>query len=156
MEYESVGCFKDSNERAIESVDGKYYLNFPRPLILKNDFKTRQQAIQKCALFAMLQGYKMFGLQDGGMCVTSPTAHRTYNKYGKSQDCKNDGKGGFLANQIYRFPGRKGKFIFCDNRAGSYRDSWSRRLERSQPISPPLDQYSVNISIRHVLSVSCW
>ena len=118
MEYESVGCFSDSDARAIESVDGKYYLNFP-PL-LKNDYKTRPQAIPKCAVFAMVQGYKMFGLQDGGMCVTSSTAHRTYNKYGTSQDCKNDGKGGFLANQIYRFPGRKGKFIFCDNRVGSH------------------------------------
>ena len=64
----------------------------------------------------MLQGYKMFGIQDGGMCVTSPTAHKTYNKYGESQDCKSDGKGGPWVNQVYRFPGRKGKFMFCDNR----------------------------------------
>ena len=114
MEYESVGCFEDSSPRAIESVDGKSHHNFPSPSLLNNDYKTRQQTIQKCAVFAMLQGYKMFGIQDGGMCVTSPTAHKTYNKYGESQDCKNGGKGGLLANQVYRFPGRKGKFLFCD------------------------------------------
>jgi len=111
VEYESVGCFKDSSERAIESVDGKEHHNFPSPSLFSNDYKARQLAIQKCAVFAMLQGYKTFGVQDGGMCVTSPTAHKTYNKYGKSQDCKSGGKGGLLANEVYRFPGRKGKFV---------------------------------------------
>lgn len=141
MEYVSVGCFNDLNERAIESVDGKYHLNFPSPPLLKNDYKTRQQAIQKCAVFAMLQGYKMFGLQDGGMCVTSPTAHRTYNKYGESQDCKNDGKGGFLANQVYRFPGRKGKFMFCES------DHTTPEAEDSSVLNPPL------LPLTNILSV---
>jgi len=123
MEYECVGCFKDSNERAIESVDGKNHHNFPSPSLLSNDYKTRQQAIQKCAVFAMLQGYKMFGIQDGGMCVTSPTAHKTYNKYGESQECKSDGKGGLLANQVYRFPGRKDSFDAVNiTSIGCYRD----------------------------------
>ena len=44
----------------------------------------------------------MFAIQDGGQCLTSPTAHETYNKYGESQDCKSDGKGGPWANQVYR------------------------------------------------------
>ena len=74
----------------------------------------------------------MFGIQDGGMCVTSPTAHKTYNKYGESQDCKSDGKGGRLANEVYRFPGRKGKFIFCDNKSGSYNYS---EAEGSTPLT---------------------
>ena len=117
MEYESVGCFKDrANGHAIKKVDGKYYPDFPSRSLLWNDYKTRQQAIEKCAVFAKLKGYKMFGIQDGGMCVTSASAHETYNKYGESQDCKSDGKGGPRANQVYRFPERKGKFMFCDNR----------------------------------------
>ena len=117
MEYESVGCFKDrANRHAIKKVDGKYYPDFPGGSILKNDYKTRQQAIQKCAVFSKLKGFKMFGIQDGGMCVTSASAHETYSKYGESQDCKSDGKGGFLANHVYRFPGRKGIVMFCDNR----------------------------------------
>ncbi|XP_078364950.1 uncharacterized protein LOC144649337 [Oculina patagonica] len=103
VEYESVGCYKDSNERAIESVDGIPHYDFPEPYLLWRDYKKRNQAIQKCALFAKLQGYKMFAVQDGGHCRTSPTAHKTYNKYGESQDCKSDGKGGPWANQVYRF-----------------------------------------------------
>jgi len=108
MEYESVGCFKDSG---IGGVDG-YHNNFPSATLLDNDYKTRQQAIQKCAVFAKLKGYKMFGIQDGGMCVTSASAHKTYNKYGESKDCKSDGKGGPWANQVYRFPERKGNSCF--------------------------------------------
>ena len=114
MEYESVGCFKDSNKlvRAIQSVDGLTHSDFRSPNLLYYNYKARAQAIQKCAVFAKLQGYKMFAIQDGGMCLTSATAHKTYNKYGESQDCKSDGKGGPWANQVYRFPERKGKFMF--------------------------------------------
>ena len=111
MEYESVGCFKDSNYRAIESVEG-FHRYFPSASLLFYDYKTRQQAIQKCAVFAKLKGYKMFGIQDGGMCVTSARAHKTYNKYGESEDCKSDGKGGPWANQVYRFPERKVNLLF--------------------------------------------
>ena len=102
MEYESVGCFKDSSNRAIKSVEG--FHNYPISSLLYYDYKTRYQAIPKCAVFAKLQGYKMFGIQDGGMCVTGESAHKTYNKYGESDDCKSDGKGGPWANQVYRFP----------------------------------------------------
>ena len=121
MEYESVGCFKDSViNMAIESVEG-YQFSFLSQSLLCNNYKTRQQAIQKCAVFAKLKGYKMFGIQDGGMCVTSASAHETYNKYGESQDCKSDGKGGPWDNQVYRFPERKGKFMFCDDRDRYYK-----------------------------------
>ena len=120
MEYESVGCFKDSSERAIESVDGKYHGHFPSSFLLWYDYKSRQQAIQKCAVFAKLKGYKMFGIQDGGMCVTSASAHETYNKYGESQDCKSDGKGGFLANHVYRFPETKVNACFVITDADSF------------------------------------
>lgn len=121
MEYESVGCFKDSSTRAIEGVDGKYHDDFPSGFLLYYDYKTRHQAIQRCAVFAKLKGYKMFGIQDGGFCATSATAHETYNKYGESQDCKSDGKGGPWANQVYRFPERKGKFMLCGNRGGFFK-----------------------------------
>jgi len=109
MEYESVGCFKDSG---IKRVHGYYLRDFPSSTLLYNDYKTRQQAIQKCAVFAKLKGYKMFGIQDGGMCVTSASAHKIYNKNGESKDCKSDGKGGPWANQVYRFPERKGDSCF--------------------------------------------
>ena len=122
MEYESVGCFHEHSEiQAIESVDGKLHYNFPNMFLLSNGYKTRHQAIQKCAVFAKLQGYKMFGIRHGGMmCVTSARAHKTYNIYGESDDCKSDGKGGPCANQVYRFLARKGKFMFFDNRGGQF------------------------------------
>ena len=47
----------------------------------------------------------MFAIQDGGMCVGSPNAHKVYDKYGESQGCKNDGKGGAGANQVYNLTG---------------------------------------------------
>ena len=73
--------------------------------LLKDDYSQRNHAIQKCAVAALTWGYKMFAIQDGGMCVGSPNAHKSYGKYGKSQDCKNDGKGGAGANQVYNLTG---------------------------------------------------
>ena len=54
---------------------------------------------------AKVRGFKTFAIQDGGMCVTDPTAHQNFDKYGKSKDCKNDGKGGPWANQVYNLTG---------------------------------------------------
>ena len=68
--------------------------------------------IQKCALFAKLIGYKVFAIQNGGECLTSATAHKTYSKYGESQVCKDDGKGGPFANQVYRLSERKGILFY--------------------------------------------
>ena len=74
-------------------------------VLLKDNYSQRDHAIQKCAVAALSRGYKMFAIQDGGMCVGSPDAHKVYGKYGKSQDCKNDGKGGAGANQVYNLTG---------------------------------------------------
>ena len=98
VKYESLGCYKDKDVRAIPSMEGTDGL-------LKDDYLQRNHAIQKCAVAALTWGYKMFAIQDGGMCVGSPNAHKVYGKYGKSQDCKNDGKGGAGANQVYNLTG---------------------------------------------------
>ena len=108
VEYEPVGCYKDSHKRAIESVEMGYHEDFVDPYMFDRNHKERKHSIQKCALFARMHGYKMFAVQDGGMCFTSSTAHKTYNKYGTSQDCKSDGKGGPWANQVYLLPESKG------------------------------------------------
>ena len=94
------------------SVDKEYLSDFPSPDMFREYYKTREKSVQKCGLFAKLQGYQMFAGQDGGLCLTSPTAHKTFDKYGKSQDCKGDGKGGPWANQVYRLPERKGRLVF--------------------------------------------
>ena len=47
-------------------------------------------------------GYRVFALQDGGWCASSPTAEDTYQKFGESQECLSDGEGGAAANQVYK------------------------------------------------------
>ena len=50
-------------------------------------------------------GFKVFALQAGGRCVSSSTAEKTFNKYGTSSNCENDGEGGPNANQVYYIKG---------------------------------------------------
>jgi hypothetical protein len=69
--------------------------------ILINHYKTRNDPVHKCFLAAEKLGYKMFGVQDNGMCVSSEDAQFKYSKFGTSTACI-DGKGGPLANDIYR------------------------------------------------------
>lgn len=97
--YESKGCYKDQEARAISSLEGK-------DVLLSDSYTEREDAIQKCAVAAIIRGYKTFGIQNGGMCVSGPDAHQTYSKYGESMDCKNDGEGGPWANQVYNLVGR--------------------------------------------------
>ena len=47
----------------------------------------------------------MFAVQNGGWCASSATAEKTFDKYGKSSDCKKDGKGGGWANDVYTIRG---------------------------------------------------
>ena len=55
---------------------------------------------------AMRKGYRMFAVQNGGWCAASATAHKTFDKYGKSTACKSDRKGGPWANQVYVIRGK--------------------------------------------------
>ena len=49
----------------------------------------------------------MFADQDGGWCAASAmsSAAQTFDKYGKSAACKDDGEGGPWANQVYVIKG---------------------------------------------------
>ena len=98
VQYESLGCYRDKRVRAIPSMEN-------RDILLKDSYLQRSYAIEKCALAAIIRGYKTFAVQDSGVCVGGPKAHKTFDKYGKSQDCKNDGKGGLRANQVYYLMG---------------------------------------------------
>ena len=72
----------------------------------------RQNAIVKCAVAALKRGFPAFALQNGGWCAASAKALETFNKYGKSSDCKNDGEGGRWANNVYVFHDEaKGAFL---------------------------------------------
>ena len=81
------------------------------PDVLDGNYKLRTDAIEKCALAAMMKGYVVFAVQDGGLCLVSrfSSANPAFNKYGISQDCKGDGKGGSGANHVYLMGGIQGK-----------------------------------------------
>lgn len=43
----------------------------------------------------------MFAIQDSGWCAASATAEKTFDKYGKSNACANNGEGGPWGNNVY-------------------------------------------------------
>ena len=92
--YQTIGCFKDTGNRAIQTLEGA-------DPILDGSYSTRKNPIVKCAVAAMKRGYRMFAVQNGGWCAASSTAPQTYDKYGKSIACRSDGEGGPWANQVY-------------------------------------------------------
>ena len=61
---------------------------------MDGSYLSRKNPIAKCAVAAMRAGYSMFAVQNGGHCQTdamSSTA-QTFDKYGKSTVCKDDGE----------------------------------------------------------------
>ena len=100
-DYHKVGCYKDRLDRAIPKLiegsdpvlDGWFF----------NSYGSRVNPIEKCAVAAMRAGHSMFAVQDGGWCASSADALHTFNKYGTSNACKDDGQGGPWANQVYSF-----------------------------------------------------
>nr|XP_002732012.1 PREDICTED: uncharacterized protein LOC100374260 [Saccoglossus kowalevskii] len=92
--YERVGCFGDTSNRAIPTLEGS-------DARLDGSYTSRVDAIEKCAEVAKDLGYKMFGVQNGGWCASSDTAHTTFDKYGSSSACLSDGEGGPWANEVY-------------------------------------------------------
>ena len=95
LDLGDVGCYKDTSNRAIPTLEGA-------DAVLDGQYGSRKNAIAKCALAAIRAGYSMFAVQDGGWCAGSATAHTTFNKYGRSINCKRDGEGGPWGNQVYR------------------------------------------------------
>ncbi|XP_078379553.1 uncharacterized protein LOC144662584 [Oculina patagonica] len=95
-DFKDAGCYRDTADRAIPTLEGT-------DPILDGDYLNRQNAIVKCAVAARKRKFLAFALQHGGWCASSATAWETYNKYGQSSDCKEDGKGGNLTNNVYVF-----------------------------------------------------
>ncbi|XP_035693984.1 matrilin-2-like [Branchiostoma floridae] len=92
--YRSLGCWTDSDIRAIPPLEGLD----PR---LQDPYRLRENAIEKCYQAARDRGYDVFALQDGGWCAASSAARRAYRQYGPSQRCGPAGKGGVWANSVY-------------------------------------------------------
>jgi len=83
-----IGCFADKKARAISGG----YVTFARDLV-----------IQKCHEKAKRAGNSIFAVQNGVECFTSPTAGKSYGKYGRSTGCM-DGRGGHWRMSVYRIP----------------------------------------------------
>ena len=73
--------------------------------ILDGDYWNRSDPIYKCYKVVKKLGFKVFALQAGGWCASSSTAEKTFNEYGMSSICENDGEGGPNANQVYYIKG---------------------------------------------------
>ena len=97
--YETIGCYKDTGNRAITILEGT-------DPILDGSYGSRKNPIAKCAIVALRKGYNTFAVQNGGQCAASATAAQTFDKYGKSTACKADGEGGPWANQVYLIKGK--------------------------------------------------
>ena len=92
--YHSVGCYRDTSSRVIQSLEGT-------DPILDGPYYYRVNPVAKCAVAAMRAGHSMFAVQDGGWCAASATAPLTFDEYGKSTACYGHGAGGPWANQVY-------------------------------------------------------
>ncbi|XP_078000659.1 uncharacterized protein LOC144453257 [Glandiceps talaboti] len=91
---QTIGCFRDTSQRAIPTLEGQDYR-------LDGAYRQRQDAINKCANAAASRGFNIFAVQHGGWCASSADALDTYDKYGPSESCMNDGEGGPWANHVY-------------------------------------------------------
>ncbi|XP_078580859.1 uncharacterized protein LOC144864360 isoform X45 [Branchiostoma floridae x Branchiostoma japonicum] len=96
--YFSIGCWKDTGNRAIPTLEGK-------DARLDGSYAARANAIEKCYQVAKSLGYRAFAVQNGGWCAGSATAHKTYNKYGPYSTCQHDGEGGAWGNEVYLISG---------------------------------------------------
>ena len=64
-------------------------------------YKQRSNSITKCFKLASSLGFDVFAIQDGGQCMTSSSAEKSFDKYGTSTECSSSGRGGPMANDVY-------------------------------------------------------
>ena len=55
--------------------------------------KDKDKARNKCMQLAKYNGFKVFAMTEGGVCLSNQLAHRIYDKNGKADGCV-DGMGG--------------------------------------------------------------
>ena len=120
LSVKKIGCFKDTSRRAIPGVDG-------RGPLLTGYYRRRRDAIKKCALYALMYGFRAFAVQHQGWCATGSRAHVTYRKYGRSNRCRN-GKGGPWANDVYRISGKSLVTCCCILLSLGGRGCWLKHL----------------------------
>eukprot|EP00058_Branchiostoma_floridae_P024991 XP_002610481.1 hypothetical protein BRAFLDRAFT_85622 [Branchiostoma floridae] len=78
--YQRLGCWKDSTNRAIPSLEGT-------DSRLADSYGARSNPIEKCYHVALSRGFTVFAVQHGGQCFGSADGHNTFYKYGRSSAC---------------------------------------------------------------------
>jgi len=58
------------------------------PLLYEDDYKSRTNALMKCAEAALDNHFTIFSVQNGGQCFSGKDAEQTFMKYGVSNTCK--------------------------------------------------------------------
>lgn len=58
------------------------------PLLYEDDYKTRTNALMKCAKAALDNNFTIFSVQNGGQCFSGKDAEQSYMEYGVSKSCK--------------------------------------------------------------------
>ncbi|CAH1267833.1 CPAMD8 [Branchiostoma lanceolatum] len=114
VQIERLGCWTDTADRAIPTVEG----SDPR---LDRPYQSRQRAFQKCQAVALSLNFSVFALQNGGWCASSAEAGNTYKMYGPSGDCRDDGEGGPWANEVYKITQRGSLLneLVCEHQTAS-------------------------------------
>ncbi|XP_019629805.1 PREDICTED: uncharacterized protein LOC109474031 [Branchiostoma belcheri] len=113
LQYTSLGCWRDSGSRAMAYLEGTNSL-------LDGDYQSRHHAIQKCYQVALSRDFTVFGVQHGGQCFGSADGINTYNRYGPTTTCAEDGEGGPWGNEVYKITGYTS--------LGCWRDSATRAI----------------------------
>ena len=78
-EYEKLGCFKDSEARAVPSLEGQ------DPL-LDDDYTRRQDAVRKCALAAKKREHKVYVVMSDGRCSSGADTEKSFAKFGHGEN----------------------------------------------------------------------
>ncbi|XP_066273397.1 uncharacterized protein [Branchiostoma lanceolatum] len=102
---------------------------------LDGPYQNRQNAIRKCYQVAKDRGFSYFAVQNGGWCASSPIAGETYQKYGRSSSCGNDGEGGPWGNEVYHITDAVPKLVSL----GCWRDKADRAIPTMEGSDARLD-----------------
>ena len=79
--FKSIGCWSDTSVRAIKPLEGQH------PLLKDLDYRSRVNALMKCAQVSLEKNLEMFALQNGGQCFGDKNAETSFRKYGPSTGC---------------------------------------------------------------------
>ncbi|XP_078495868.1 uncharacterized protein LOC144742508 [Ciona intestinalis] len=89
-----LGCWYHRNNEPVPHIEN----SVPE---LSGPFQNRVNAFEKCKNAAKMFGYKVFGLKNGGKCISSATAGETYMQRGTASTCQSDGLGGLYGAHYY-------------------------------------------------------